>query len=266
MDSFDVTIFVKDSMGPPEGDLNRVAQVQLDAGSDSRIHDLAREAIRARKGSVEFYSLLFVSEPDQAGGRFLAPYLRAAVGADGRMYWRIGKGSNETTLADVVRTKQEGLFSGDPFAYSTDRGGYGEGGFVATWSELVALLTMIGSIGGGVDTVRDVAQWLRDLVQAHLPEWLKRHAKTPGAFYGPILDQRRWDAAQLARLLGVERDQAAKLLDALGYDLESGDVYRWSSNPTKARLRRKLMKHGFLWIPEDVDVDDEDFDDEWDGD
>lgn len=255
-----VTFFVKDSIGSPEelDHIERFPSVQLAASLETRIHDLAGDAFAALElAPPDSSSLLFVCHARADGSRAVAPYLSVAVDERKRLYWRIGAGSSDTTVGDVIRANEEGLFEGDPLAFAVDRGGYGDGGLVVTWAGLMELLKDIGGIAGGAIALQKLAKWLHAFIERHLPKWLRRNAKNPSAFFDAVIGRQTWDVVQLARLLEIERDEAANLLVALGYELVEGNTYTWSSEESKMELRKALQNQGFMWVREEFEEDED---------
>jgi hypothetical protein len=232
--------------------------IEVEVSDDETLYDIARKAVSALGlHPLEGISMIFVSKPDALGDRTFVPYLNEFVGEDGMLIWRIGSGSVQTTAADLWRTSDAGLFEGDTLAFFVDRGSYGDGGLIASWDDLLAALRQIGAVGGGVAVVTATARWLWSFLVKHLHQWLGRNAKNPATFFHTILRRKTWSVSLLARLLGIRKKDASRLLKALGYERVDGDNFRWSANPRKAALRKQLESQEFLfdWQAHESDSD-----------
>lgn len=242
-----VLFLLKDSLGDPGPDINQLPQVELIAREDDRLVDLSKQAFDvAGLSPLDGYTITFVSFPDDVGRRELVPYLHVGVDRGGLLFWRLGVGSTETSIGDVERAAEQGLFDGDPHAYTVDRGGYGNGGLVATWDDLTAFLKEVGGVGGGVVIVATLARSLARVIGVNLRKWLPRHARYPDTFFNSIVSRSEWDVTRLARLLDVDESEARDLLVALGYE-GPHDVLRISDDKDKAHLRKRLAEQHFLW-------------------
>lgn len=243
-----VTFFLKDSLGAPPPRIDLLPSVELQATQVDTLQELARRALDiAGLGPLEYHNILFVALPDETGTRVLASYLDVGIGEDGRLFWRVGAGSADTTIGDVERAAEEGLFSGDPHAYSVDRGGYGDSGFVLHWDDLYTFLKEVGAIGGGVAFISVAANWLIRFVTSHVGKWIPRHARFPATFLNSIVCRSEWSPSTLARLLDVPEPGVRELLTALGYVPGADGLFRFSDDPEKAQLRKRLAEEHFLW-------------------
>lgn len=247
-DTFDVTFLLKDSLGFPH---------QLDALETVTVVALESETLRALAAKAweeaslpppsDLNSIMFLSLPDDQGERSPAPFLDVGVDKEGHLFWRVGVGSEITTLGDVIRASKWGLFKGDPLAYVVDRGGYGDSGLILTWDDLISALKEFQAVGGGVALLAASAAWLSRFFGIHLRRWIPRHARFPSTFLNTIVMRSEWDVTKLAQLLEVEVSEATQLLEALGYGEYPDRVYRWTNEPDKAHLRKRLAERHFLW-------------------
>lgn len=243
-----VTFYVKDSLGDPYGVLNSLPKVELDVDAEDRLHDLVPRAFEAAGfAKPDTSSLLFLSRADDKGDRAPVPYLEVGVDASGVMFWRVGPGSEVTTIADVERAAAAGLFGGDPYAYSVDRGGYGDSGITTAWNELVDFLTTVGGVGGGIAVVAEGAKRLVRVINKHSGGWRARHARFPDTFLNTIVRRSEWDSAKLARLLDVPEGDVRDLLEALGYVESTDGLFRYSNDSDRAALRKRLAERHYLW-------------------
>jgi hypothetical protein len=252
-----VTLFLRDSQGYIGQDpLESYPTITVDAEESSPVREVVARGYREAGIPVpEYFNYHFVSDPDEANHRRLVPSPVALVGADGALTWLIGFGSAEATIEDVRRTRDEELTDADPYAYAADPGGYGDH-LLPGWDALIKFLDDLGGPAGGLTFLWGLAQGMLAIVRRHRRRWEERQARAPLNFFSAITSKREWRAEKLALYLEIETDEAAQLLESLGYERD-GSIYRWSRQPEKVQLRKKLAEQEFLW----VDSADEEGDD-----
>lgn len=235
---------------PSREDLSRLTAVTLDVARDELLEEIGDRALRElgfdwKEMGANYH---FLTAPNPEGRRFQAPF-SPYVASDGALTWvraQIAFGWGFYRLEgvrvdDVVRTKEEGLFDGDPFALLLEER-RGAGGWLPTWPELNAFLDEAGRIGVVYQSIKG----LRSVVKICQRQWELRHA-TPLPLFVFILTQDSWRYPKLARLLDVSLDLVVDLLSDLGYehDADDAEIYRLSASVPQAELRRTL-EEGFL--------------------
>lgn len=162
------------------------------------------------------------------------------VKIDGAIAWlQYPQTFDSVTVADMERTKEDGLFEGDPHATILDLPGTGNGGIVHTWPEFVQWLIGIGGVKGGLaailaaplyvirrvrqrrrdeDDVSSEAAWLAEFVERHRDRWQEQGAKGPTQFLVVLLAPRQWNSARLRRILQIGPGEATKFLEVCGYE------------------------------------------------
>jgi hypothetical protein len=145
-------------------------------------------------------------------------------------------------VRDVVRTKQEGLFQGDPFALLVEEP-RGAGGELPGWDQLARFLEAAGGLYGGAKALQAAAERLLSVVRTCRRQWEIRFA-TPKPFLDFILRRESWDYARLAGLLNVSFSTVVDLLVSLGYeqDAEGGKIYRLPPSAAATDLRSNLER------------------------
>jgi len=125
--------------------------VDLEEKAEDPIWDLAKTAEAETSIEVRHRPLLFPRVLDENGARKLSAVPYAGVKDDGAITWLdYPQRFESVTVADVERTKEDGLFQGDPHATILDLPDIGNGGIVQTWPDLLQWLFGIGGVYGGV--------------------------------------------------------------------------------------------------------------------
>lgn len=224
--------------------------VDLNCSSDSTLYELGEAAADELGASLHSPSLLFVSGPRADGSRRPVAYPRAFVSTDGRLKWPT-EGPRSISVGDLQRTAAEGLFHGDPTLFVYEESTVGDSGIVVVWHEFMEWLSYIESHGGGAVLVWEGAKRLKNVLQRHYKQWRGEGARTPSSLFEVILGREEWSATDLARLLGVSKDEAEDLLEPLGFEEHSdGVVFRSSKDPEKAALRQQLHRRVIEYDPE----------------
>lgn len=248
-------------------DVSHLPRVELEVDAEDSIWGLARRAEADSGIQVEHGRLLFPTPPDR-GERKLAAVPHAVVKADGAITWlEYPQRFDSVTVADLQRTKEDGLYEGDPHATILDRPDIGNGGVVHSWPEFVQWLIGIGGIKGGVvalltiplyvirrvrqrredqDDVSSEAAWLAEFVECHRDRWQERGAKGPTEFLLVLLTPRQWDSARLRRLLQIDPAEAAKFLEVCGYEYNPQTRLHELSGTAKERHLRGRLLEEFL--------------------
>ena len=182
----------------------------------------------------------FVTEPDDKGRRYQAPFLTAYVAEDGHLTWTKHNLSG-VRVSDVARAREEGLFEGDPYALLIEEP-LGGNGALPLWDDLVRLLIRTGEVGAGVVVLKRAADILLSLLHRFRRQWELRGAM-PYSLLEVVLKREEWDHEVLARYLGVSLAICVDLLECLGYeqDADSG-AFRLGDNPERAALRLELER------------------------
>src|SRR2546428_14143662 len=96
-----------------------------------------------------------VTSPDSEGRRCLAPF-SPSVAADGAFTWVTSHTGGwgfysiaGVLVEDLVRTKEEGFFDGDPFALLIEER-RGAGGPMSSWPQLADFLIYVGAVSAGI--------------------------------------------------------------------------------------------------------------------
>ncbi len=144
----------------PEGparlpkDVGQLTSVDLEEKAEDPIWDLAKTAEAETSIEVRHRSLLFPTVLDENGARKLSAVPYAGVKDDGAITWLdYPQRFEPVTVADMERTKEDGLFQGDPHATILDLPDIGNGGIVQTWPDLLQWLFGIGGVYGGLRAV-----------------------------------------------------------------------------------------------------------------
>jgi hypothetical protein len=212
---------------------------------------------RVTDGKINFVSL---EDPD--GKRRVAAGIGAIVNENGVLSWRPYPTNFQiVTVADLERTHEEGLFEGDPHALLVDWRETGNGGITLAWSDLYAILEGIAVVGGAWTAVANLlgwlrerfasgedpghaaqAHWLSEFVQHHQDHWVAANANAQSLFY-ELTRLKRWRSDQVRRLFEVRPDEAATLLNVLGYDYNPATkLYELSTDPARVRFRKRLLE------------------------
>lgn len=254
----------------PEGtsrlpkDVSQLTKVQLEANPDDSIWALAKQGEADSGIEVRQGRLLFPTPPDDSGVRVLAAVPHAIVKEDGALTWlEYPQRFVAVTVADMERTKEDGLYEGDPHATILDLPDVGNGGVVQTWPDFLQWLIGIGSLKGGVatllgpalyvinrvrrrrkaaDDVSSEGAWLAEFVERHRERWEERGAKSGSQFLFVLLAPRQWDSARLRRLLQIAPDEAAKFLEVCGYEYNpQTKLHELSQDAKERHLRGRLI-------------------------
>ena len=193
--------------------------MDLEEKAEDPIWDLAKTAEAETSIEVRHRSLLFPTVLDENGARKLSAVPYAGVKDDGAITWLdYPQRFEPVTVADMERTKEDGLFQGDPHATILDLPDIGNGGIVQTWPDLLQWLFGIGGVYGGLRAVIAIpravvrrfrkrrsseAAWLAEFVERHRERWEGRGARGPADFLAVLLAPRQWDFARLRRLLQI---------------------------------------------------------------
>lgn len=159
------------------------------------------------------------------------------VSSDGRFRYM----GPETTLADLQRACDVGVFDGDPLSWiihldSAAAGGWAPDGLyeVAAW-----LLNQGGAAGVGFVVGAGLAKvpQLRYLTIRN--DW--RHSGYTGPRLGRMLvKQAQWDEITLAKLIGLEEAEARCVLQQAGYGRSPNGLWRPQSEPEAITRRAQL--------------------------
>jgi hypothetical protein len=217
-------------------DLRQLPSIALEVDPTELVADIGRRAQPEFIVSWEWSYHHFVTEPDEAGRRFQAP-LHAYVAEDGAFAWMHGQ-LEGLTINDIIRTQEEGIFQGDPFALLIEEP-LGGDGVLPGWDDCYRFLAGAGAMYGGIKALIESAKVLRGIVDSYRRQWEIRYG-TPHHVFAQVLVRERWDYPKLARLLNISLAACVDLLVALGYEQDQADprMYRLSDALPQAQLRK----------------------------
>lgn len=222
-------------------DLRKLKVVRLDVTERDRLSKIADRAQRELGVHWDWVYYHFVTEPDASGRRYQAPSLSPYVAEDGKLTWDVGQ-LKGIRVSDAMRTKEEGLFVGDPFAFIMEEPQGGDGVFPG-WDDVATFLVRAGAVYGGIQAIQQSIKLLQSLFEQYKKQWELRHA-TPYRLLWFILTRDSWNYAKLARLLHISLSNTVDLLTSLGYEQDREDAERFeiSQSVPQAKLRRELEK------------------------
>jgi hypothetical protein len=260
----------------PEGtsqlpeDIGQLTSVVLDAEMTDSIWKLAKMGEGQAGIEVRYGRLLFPSLPTETGTRRLTGVPHAVVKDDGMISW-LGypQAFDSVTIADIERTRENGLFDGDPHATILDLPDIGNGGIVSTWPDFIQWLVGLGGVYGGLQALSAVpraiaarlsrrkhddraseAAWLADFVKRRYGIWEERGARGPMDFLFVLLGPHTWDAVRLRKLLGIDQEEAAKFLEVCGYVYNPRTKLHQLTSAAKAgHLREQLVQEFMGYDP-----------------
>ncbi len=262
----------------PEGtsrlpeDVSQLRKVELEANPNDSIWELAKTAEALSGISVQHARLLFPSVPSAEGARALSAVPYAVVKSDGAITWLdYPQHFENVAIADMERTKEDGLFDGDPHATILDLPDIGNGGLVHTWPEFLQWLMAIGGVYGGMKALlapfnalarrikrhrearadlSSEAAWLAEFIRRHHHKWEERGAKGPVDFLAVVLKPRQWEAARLRRLLMIDPQEAAKFLEVSGYEYNpQTKLHELTRRAKQQHLRGRLLEEFMGYDP-----------------
>lgn len=156
-------------------------------------------------------------------------------------YGRFQYSGPDTTVGDLRRACNEGIFGGDPQIWIVHR----ESGVAGGWSpdglaEICAWLLDQGGaavvgfvVGKGLDNVS------RLRCRSIRKEWRNRGFTAP-RLQRRLLNQTQWDENALARLVGLEPVEARCVLRQAGYAQSPDELWRLSEDSDAIARRAKL--------------------------
>jgi hypothetical protein len=214
---------------PPAGPAAGI-RLEMDVDPEAPFDEIAREVVLA----AGFDPAQFYYWPHfllSASGEDLVNFPSAVVAADGQILWSEGA-RNLITFADLQRTRDTGLFEGDPYAIYLEQPMYGDS-MIPNW---LNLFEWLAAIGGSAQLL----SWLK----AHYTKWEVRGARTPFAFLDLVLTRQEWVWKDLAQLLDLSEDETLDLLEIFGYEPVDVIRSRWrvSDDPKRLALRRQLLR------------------------
>ena len=224
-------------------DLRQFPVVELDVAEDQLLLDIARTALQQLELEWPHSYSSFVTRPDEEGRRLHCSYLLAHVASDGVLSWT-DRTLEGVKVADLLRSRDEGVFEGDPLALLVELPTMGDGVLPDSWEDLVRWLIMFGASWQGLKSVVEATRGLATLVERSRRIWQARHSK-PWAFFPFILARKEWDYGQLSRYLDIPLGVTLDLLGYLGYEQDASQprLYRQSSDAEKAALRDAVSTH-----------------------
>lgn len=147
----------------------------------------------------------------------------------------------DTTVGDLRRACDAGIFGGDPQVWIVHRDSGAAGGWspdglaeISTWLLSEAGSAVVGyAIGKGLDPMSQLR------FRAIRKDWRER------GFTGPrmkhrLLKQAQWDEHALARLVGIEPGEARGMLRQAGYTKSSDELWRLSEDSDAIARRAQL--------------------------
>lgn len=281
-----VTLFLIDHQLGLVQDITELPSVTAEATSEETLGAVIERSVDDVRDRG---SLSFVSEPDASGRRHLLPGPTAVLETDGGLRW-VAYRQETVTLEELERSRERGLFEGDPQVFALDARPIGNGGLLP-WNEVLdwissfegratTILALRGLIAVIADDVRRLtgmfrmlwrrfsskrdAQWLRLFLETNKTRWLEAGASSPSPLLHFVLKEREWDANLLSKYLRISGEDARRFLELLGYEVTPwSGLYVISQDPKKLRLRTDLVHvllHGLDPLEmEDLRVlDDED--------
>lgn len=242
----DYEVLIADRTLDYREDLRQFPVVPLVVEPGDFLLDIADRAMSEHGTSWEHPYRSFVTHPDEDGRRLHAGPLIAYVGDGGVFHW--ARTLDGVRVSDVVRTRERGLFDGDPAALLVEQQTGGDGVLPGSWQELVEWLIALGAVREGVRTVRDGATALGHLIERSRRAWAARGAQ-PWSLFPVVITHETWDYRELAQLLDVSYDTAVTLLERLGFlqDSQVPTTFRLSADEDLASLR-SLIERDFLHV------------------
>jgi hypothetical protein len=161
----------------------------------------------------------------------------AGVGEDGRFQYS----GPDTTVGDLRRACEQGIFGGDPRTWIVHResgaaGGWSPDGLaeISAWLLDQAGAAAIGfAVAKGLDAVSQVRY------RKIRKDWRERGFTAP-RLRRLLLKQAQWDENALARLLGIEIAEVRCVLRQAGYAQSPDELWRPSEGPDNVARRAKL--------------------------
>lgn len=133
-------------------------------------------------------------------------------------------------------------------------GGEEMGRLLDSWATFRPWLHIL--VGAGA---KEVVERVASLVRKHWRRWHNRGA-APMDWANVILSRRRWEAAELARILGINEGDAVACLAAFSYTEMESDTGQWRFEPSAAPsnllgplLRYKNLPSSYCLPPEEAE-------------
>ncbi len=245
-----VTVFLNpDGTHELPSNLIELPAVVLSVGEDLELGRVADLAEATAGVTVPERQSLFSSPVLDNRTRLLAAVPTALADEDGLLRWkRYPYDFSTNTLADLQRSKEAGVFEGDPDVVVVDRRTVGNGGWVALWQDVVNALQTLGGVGDGLGYLfyyvpvavwqlgrrlprhgkekasytptdsREAMLWLSDFFERRYPTWVEQGAASATAFLDTIAGHQSWHPESLAQMIQIAPAEARILLTMLGYE------------------------------------------------
>lgn len=206
----------------------------IDVEPTTRLEDAAVRCVDAARPEIPIearhYWIHFLRDSQDPKPEYL-PMPRAVVADDGELLWT-EDARDRVTIADVIRTREAGLFDGDPLGVWLEAPMYGDG-FIPDWLDFFEWLAAIGG----------TAQLVAFLKDRH-KRWQARGARTPYAFLDIVLTRDEWNRRDVSQLLGLSGPEASDLLESFGFEPAADDDDRWtlSKDAKRSALRKRILE------------------------
>ena len=255
-------------------DMSGLPLLTITALWEESLAALIDRANAATAAPSEHPRFMFCTLPSQ-GVRTVASDPDIVISEAGRMKWPGYPFSFEkTTLGDLDRAGDAGLFAGDTRTFILDQ--YitvGNGGFYPTWVEFLRFLKAAGEAGAGVTFLGGAAllakraaartlRWgrqrsnigrsrfdsdgamrrLAPVLETGHETWITLGADSPAFFLISIAQYDRWDSLTLARLLAIDEAAVVILLETLGYERVREFEFRLSRDQRRRECRRLVLE------------------------
>lgn len=245
-------------------DVGALPKVAFPVEPESVLGDVTARAAEEFGGGG---NLTFLSEIQSDGTRHVATGPAAVLENDGGLRW-VAYRQESITLEELRRTKDAGLFEGDPGVVALDRRPIGNGG-ITPWNELQQWVDSFGGIASSILAIRGLiaivsedarrilhvfrfvgrrvrarrdADWLREFLKVQQDPWIDAGATSPSPLLHFVLSRREWSADELSVLLRIEPHAARRFLEILGYDLSPWTgSHIIATDARRLRVRRDLV-------------------------
>jgi hypothetical protein len=233
---------------PPDHVPGELTEIEVDP--DIRFEDAARQAIAAAGLDPVgyFYWPHLLRDPDEVNPEYVK-FPDVGVTDDGQFLWLWGA-RDRVTLADLERARQLGFIVGDPFGVWLEIPTSGDG-VLWGWDDFIKWLLELAAVGG----VKVLVGALRKFYK----RWEDRGATTPYAFLDVVLAREEWFGPDLARLLGLNKQEVTDLLTSMGFEEDSARPDRWTptADPEGSGVRKKIIEDFLHHREHEHEVDDE---------
>lgn len=168
---------------------------------------------------------------------FNSKYLPFIINPSGKVYWNVSY--QDARVIDFISTHgiEDNMITAK--IGHTQAGGPGLKSLLDIWHSIYPVIDQFGTTVGFLVALTQAGKWIHSLIG--------RNDTPPQAQFDLIYSKGEWNLSELSRLLDIDKEDVAKLLEVFGYSFDKNKKV-FVQQPISLELREKLSRINVLDI------------------